>query len=35
MNKIDQWLSQIRKIWKGRFAQLDEVLSTLKKQKHP
>jgi len=32
MKEIDQWLDQYRKIWENRFNQLDEVLSTLKKQ---
>lgn len=33
MKEIDKWLDQYRKIWENRFNQLDEVLSTLKKQK--
>jgi DNA-binding transcriptional ArsR family regulator len=33
MKEIDQWLEQFRKIWESRFNQLDEVLSTIKKQK--
>jgi len=33
MKEIDKWLDQYRKIWESRFDQLDEVLSTLKKQK--
>lgn len=33
MKKIDQWMTQLKKVWKSRFTQLDEVLSTLKKQK--
>ncbi|TDQ11821.1 ArsR/SmtB family transcription factor [Pedobacter metabolipauper] len=33
MKEIDQWLDQYRKIWESRFNQLDQVLSTLKKQK--
>ena len=33
MKEIDKWLSQYRKIWETRFNQLDNVLSTLKKQK--
>lgn len=33
MKEIDKWLEQFRKIWETRFNQLDEVLSTLKKQK--
>lgn len=33
MKEIDKWLDQYRKIWETRFNQLDNVLSTLKKQK--
>ena len=33
MSEIDEWLAQFRKIMQERFQQLDEVLSTLKKQK--
>ena len=33
MKEIDKWLDQYRKIWETRFNQLDEVLSTIKKQK--
>ena len=33
MKEIDHWLEQFRKIWETRFNQLDDVLSTLKKQK--
>lgn len=33
MKEIDKWLEQFRKIWETRFNQLDEVLSTIKKQK--
>lgn len=33
MKEIDQWLNPFRKIWETRFNQLDNVLSTLKKQK--
>ena len=33
MKEIDQWLEQFRKIWETRFDQLDQVLSTIKKQK--
>lgn len=32
MKEIDKWLNQFRKIWETRFNQLDEVLSTIKKQ---
>ncbi|MEX1136901.1 MAG: metalloregulator ArsR/SmtB family transcription factor [Balneolales bacterium] len=31
MKEIDQWLEQFRKIWESRFNQLDDLLSTLKK----
>ncbi|SRX73742.1 Transcriptional repressor SdpR [Aequorivita antarctica] len=33
MKEIDKWLAQYRKIWETRFNQLDNVLSTTKKQK--
>jgi DNA-binding transcriptional ArsR family regulator len=33
MKEIDKWLNQFRKIWETRFNQLDNVLSTIKKQK--
>jgi DNA-binding transcriptional ArsR family regulator len=33
MKEIDKWLEQFRKIWENRFTQLDEVLSTIKKNK--
>ena len=33
MKEIDKWLDQFRKIWEARFNQLDQVLSTIKKQK--
>ena len=33
MKEIDQWLEQFRKIWETRFNQLDQLLSTIKKQK--
>jgi DNA-binding transcriptional ArsR family regulator len=33
MKEIDKWLEQFRKIWETRFTQLDQVLSTIKKQK--
>jgi len=33
MKEIDKWLNQFRKIWETRFNQLDNVLSTMKKQK--
>ena len=31
MKEIDKWLEQFRTIWEIRFNQLDEVLSTIKK----
>jgi DNA-binding transcriptional ArsR family regulator len=31
MKEIDKWLDQYRKIWEGRFNQLDNLLSTIKK----
>lgn len=33
MKEIDKWLEQYRKIWETRFNQLDNLLSTIKKQK--
>ncbi|MGZ3885182.1 MAG: ArsR/SmtB family transcription factor [Bacteroidia bacterium] len=33
MKEIDKWLEQFRKIWEGRFEQLDTLLLTMKKQK--
>jgi DNA-binding transcriptional ArsR family regulator len=33
MKEIDKWLSQFRKLWEGRFSQLDNVLNNLKKAK--
>jgi DNA-binding transcriptional ArsR family regulator len=33
MKEIDKWLEQFRKIWENRFQQLDQLLTTLKKQK--
>lgn len=33
MKEIDKWLEQFRKIWESRFDQLDNLLSTIKKQK--
>jgi DNA-binding transcriptional ArsR family regulator len=33
MKEIDKWLEQFRKIWEDRFKELDNVLSTMKKQK--
>jgi DNA-binding transcriptional ArsR family regulator len=33
MKEIDNWLEQFRKIWETRFSQLDDLFTTLKKQK--
>ena len=33
LKEIDKWIDQFRKIWETRFNQLDQVLSTIKKQK--
>lgn len=33
MKEIDKWLEQFREIWETKFNQLDNVLSTIKKQK--
>ncbi|WP_346237506.1 ArsR/SmtB family transcription factor [Niabella insulamsoli] len=33
MKAIDEWLAQFRKIWEGRFEQLDHLLSTIKNKK--
>src|SRR5215469_8202051 len=33
IKEVDQWINQFRKIWEIQFNQLDEVLSTIKKQK--
>ncbi|HUQ97699.1 MAG TPA: metalloregulator ArsR/SmtB family transcription factor [Chitinophagaceae bacterium] len=33
LKEIDNWLNQYRKLWETRFNQLDNVLSTIKKQK--
>lgn len=33
MKEIDKWLEQFRMIWETRFNQLDNLLSTLKKNK--
>lgn len=31
MKEVDKWINQFRKIWEIRFNQLDNVLSTIKK----
>ena len=33
LKEIDKWLDQYRKIWESQFNKLDNVLSTLKKQR--
>lgn len=33
MQELDKWLAQFRKTWETQFDQLDNVLSTMKKQK--
>jgi len=33
IQEIDNWLSELRKMWETQFNQLDNVLLTLKKQK--
>jgi DNA-binding transcriptional ArsR family regulator len=33
MKEIDKWLEQFKKIWEGRFNELDKVLLTLKNNK--
>jgi len=32
MKEIDKWLEQYRKIWETRIRQLDDLLTTLKKE---
>lgn len=31
MKEIDNWLAQFKKIWETRYSQLDNLLSTIKK----
>ncbi|MDQ0592553.1 DNA-binding transcriptional ArsR family regulator [Chryseobacterium ginsenosidimutans] len=33
MKEIDQWMEQFKQIWETKFDQLDNLLSTIKKQK--
>ena len=33
MKEIDKWIEQFRKIWETRFDQLDQLLTTIKKEK--
>ena len=33
LKEMDRWIEHVRKIWETRFNQLDNVLSTMKKQK--
>jgi DNA-binding transcriptional ArsR family regulator len=32
MKEIEKWLEQFKKIWEAKFNQLDEVLTTIKRQ---
>ena len=34
MKEVDQWLEQFKGIWEDRFNELDNILLTLKKDKH-
>jgi DNA-binding transcriptional ArsR family regulator len=33
MKEIDEWMEQYRKIWEGRYEQLDDLLEVMKLQK--
>ncbi len=33
VKEIDEWVDQLRNIWESRFNQLDELLSTMKKER--
>jgi len=33
IKEIDEWLEQLKKIWETRFTQLDNLLTTIKKEK--
>ncbi|BAV07246.1 transcriptional regulator, ArsR family [Filimonas lacunae] len=33
MKEVDKWLEQFRQMWESRFAQLDQLLDTIKKKK--
>jgi len=33
MKQIDRWLEQFRRLWEQRFAQLDDVLNTIRRKK--
>lgn len=33
IKEIDKWIEQLRKIWETRFNQLDNLLTTIKKNK--
>jgi DNA-binding transcriptional ArsR family regulator len=33
MQEIDRWIAQFRKSWETQFDQLDQVLSTMKRQR--
>lgn len=32
LKEVDEWLSKYRQLWETRFSQLDNLLSTIKKQ---
>ena len=34
MKEIDEWIEQFRKVWEDKFNQLDDILSTIKKEKN-
>lgn len=34
MKEIDKWLDQFRELWEKRFAQLDDLLTTIKPDKN-
>src|SRR5437868_13541095 len=34
MKEIDKWLEQFKTIWENKFNQLDNLISTIKKQKN-
>lgn len=34
MSEIDIWLEQFRKLWEGRYSQLDSLLTNLKAEKN-
>lgn len=34
MKEIDEWISQFRQMWQGRFDQLDDLLSVMQNQQN-